>query len=127
MSAKSRGMAEGEGFEPPRLITWLFSRQLPSTTRPSLHYWRSRFASPVPPVIQNRRLPHVRACTDEVRRVCRCFHRTADNSPKLRPCIALLPIPSRSTCAPDAEIHRAPAGNVSFHDALESRPYCCSC
>ena len=30
-------MAEGEGFEPPRLITWLFSRQLPSTARPSLH------------------------------------------------------------------------------------------
>src|SRR5438445_467947 len=30
-------LAEGEGFEPPRLITWLFSRQLPSTTRPSLH------------------------------------------------------------------------------------------
>src|SRR5947209_11209565 len=30
-------VAEGEGFEPPRLITWLFSRQLPSTARPSLH------------------------------------------------------------------------------------------
>src|SRR5579884_4286964 len=29
-------LAEGEGFEPPRLITWLFSRQLPSTARPSL-------------------------------------------------------------------------------------------
>ncbi len=32
----SAQLAEGVGFEPTRLITWLFSRQLPSTARPPL-------------------------------------------------------------------------------------------